>query len=207
MEKTQDFGTVEVPVDLRRAFLFVPTLGIWIYGVLGVVGLVWGCGYGATTADHLIANGQLDRGSERGLFALSLVGFMTPAFIFLFISRALMGRKAGRMADLAAEELHLPDVVRRLLRKRFTTPWSLSFKGQVLDMYLRSRLGARPNKDRIEDLRSREGWVITVPPDLSTLTVERVPPGYEMKGDYRYSGGSLRRRSQLLGLEEERYKE
>lgn len=94
----------------------------------------------------------------------------------------LMRGRAKRLADLAAERLCLPPYVRDMLQKRFTKPWSMRLDGRVNDLNLRSRLGYQ-SRDRIEHIRSKEGWVIEVTRDLSTLTVERVPPGYEMKGD------------------------
>jgi hypothetical protein len=193
--ETQNFGTVEVPPELRRSFLFVPTVCIWLYGVLGLGGLIWGTVYASV----------MENADDPLYFKLTVAEFMAPAFVFLFASRLLMRSKAKRMVDLAADTLHLPADVRGLLQTRFTRPWSMSFDGRVLDIYLRFRLGYRNNRDRIEDIRSKESWVVTVPPDLSTLTVERVPPGYEMKGDYQYSGGSLRKRNKLRALEDERY--
>lgn len=200
---TQNLGTVEVPLGLRKSFLFVPPTCYWLFAVLALGGLIWGSFYASVTGDHLIATGQLSRSDEPGFFKLTVAKFMAPAFVFIFASRLLMRRKAKRMADLAADRLHLPAEARSLLQKRFTLPWSMSFNGRVSDLNLRSRLGCRNSRDRIEDIRSKEGWVITVPRDLSTLTVELVPPGYEMKGDYQYSGDSLRKRNKLRALEEQ----
>ncbi|WP_306958718.1 hypothetical protein [Arthrobacter bambusae] len=203
--ETQNLGTVEVPPELRKSFLIVPKVVYWLYAVIALVGLIWGSIYGSVTGDHLIAAGQLRSSGERGYFKLIVAEFIAPAFLFLFASRLLMRRKAKRMADLAADTLGLPADVRSLLQKRFILPWSMSFDRQVSDINLRSRLGCRNSRDRIENIRSKEGWVITVPPDLSSLTVERVPPGYEMKGDYQFSGGSLRKRSKMKKLEDQRY--
>lgn len=198
-------GTVRVPVRLRKLFLYAPTIYYWVFIILSFGGTMTGAVYGSIMGDHLIATGQLDRGDERGYFTLVVAGFAAPAFVFLIVARLLIRSRAQEMADLAATRLNLSSEVRTLLQKRFLQPWSMSFEGRVSKIYLRARLGARNSRDRIEDLRSREGWVISVPRDLSTLTVERVPPGYEMIGDYQYSGGSYRRRNELKKIEEARY--
>ncbi|MCZ9882725.1 hypothetical protein [Arthrobacter sp. B2a2-09] len=201
--ETQNFGTVEVPPELRRSFLFVPSVFTWLFAALALVGLIWGSVYASTTENQLIAAGRLSSGSS-GYFRLTVAEFMAPAFVLLISSRLLMRGKAKRMADLAAERLFLPHYVRDMLQKRFTKPWSMRLDGRVNNLNLRSRLGYQ-TRDRIEQIRSKEGWVIEVPSDLSTLTVERVPPGYEMNGDYQYSGGSLRKLNKAKRLENQQH--